>query len=167
MVKTEQLCLARATHRNFDTTGRIGIEDHCFRTVLVSAAGLRRMPGLAVLGTFAGRSVRDHAARSYSNRAMLINVSTTDDNQSGWNASRVAFVTTEFDLAKTFALIAIGSIPGSGKRLRNERNARTAYESAIHFLCGTDWSSTDAERLAAKKEQVEDLLRQLTAEPHC
>jgi hypothetical protein len=97
----------------------------------------------------------------------VISVNTTDETRSGWYISRLAFVTTEFDLAETFASIATGSAPGSDKRLRNERNARTAYESAIHFLSRTGWSSTDAERLAAKKQQVEDLLRQLTAEPHC
>jgi hypothetical protein len=97
---------------------------------------------------------------------MLINGSTTEETRSGWYASHVAFVTTEFDLAKTFALIAIGSTLGSDKRLRNEHNARTAYESAIHFLSRTDLSYTDAARLAAKQQQVEDLLQRLTGEAH-
>jgi hypothetical protein len=114
---------------------------------------------------FTGYSVRDTASWSFP--STTLSMSSTDEPTSGWYASRVAFVTTEFDLAETFASIAAGSAPGSDKRLRNERNARTAYESAIHFLSRTDWSSTDAERLAAKKQQVEDLLRQLTAEPHC
>jgi hypothetical protein len=96
----------------------------------------------------------------------LISMSTTGETRSGWYASRVAFVTTEFDLAKTFASIAIGSAPGSDKRLRNEHHALTAYESAIYFLSRTDLSSSDAERLAAKKHQVEDLLQQLTSEGH-
>lgn len=88
-------------------------------------------------------------------------MSTTDETQSGWYESRVAFVTTEFDLAVTFASIAMSSSPGSDKWLRNEHHARTAYESAIHFLSGSGWSSSDAERLVAKKQQIEELLRQL------
>jgi hypothetical protein len=95
---------------------------------------------------------------------MLISVSTTDESESGWYPSRIAFVATEFDLAKTFALIAIGSTPGSDTRLRNERHARRACESAIRFLSRTHLSSSDAARLTAKKEQVEDLLQRLTGE---
>jgi cytochrome P450 len=93
-------------------------------------------------------------------------MSTTDETRNGWYASRAAFVTTEFDLATTFATIALGSAFGSDKRLRNERHAWTAYESAIRFLSRTDLSPTDAERLAAKQQQLEDLLQQLTGEPH-
>ena len=96
----------------------------------------------------------------------LVSMSTTDKTQSEWYANRTAFVNIEFDLATTFASIAIGSSPGSDKRLRNEHHARTAYESAIRFLSGSDWSSSDAERLAAKKQQVEEVLQQLTGEAH-
>jgi len=148
-----------------DTAGEIGVEDHWFSHCAVGGSSSPEA-GCGSSRHFTGRSVCRIASRSYPNCAMPISVSTADEIQSGWYTSHLAFVTTEFDLAKTFALIAIGSARGSDKRMRNERHAWTAYESAIRFLSRTDLSPTDAERLAAKQQQVEDLLQQLTGEAH-
>ncbi len=82
-------------------------------------------------------------------------------------AARLMFVLTELDIAKTFASLALcwcrrSKLSWSANlRQRNEKLARTAYESAIRFIPRVGVSAADAEQLAAKQQQVEAALEQL------
>ncbi len=82
--------------------------------------------------------------------------------------ARLLFVTTELDVARSFASIALAWSRrrklswASARRSRSEQLARTAYESAIHFLRRGDLSPDEAKRLAAKQQQVETILEELT-----
>jgi hypothetical protein len=84
-------------------------------------------------------------------------------------SARLLFVTTELDVARSFASIASwwnsrSKLPWSADECRrNERLARTAYESAIHFMPRIGLWPADAEQLAAKQQKVESALEQLTA----
>lgn len=77
------------------------------------------------------------------------------------NAAGLAFVSTEYDLALTFASIALGSHVDSEQRRRNERSARIAYDSAVRFSQRLTLSGNESDQLAAKHRQVESALRQL------
>ena len=77
------------------------------------------------------------------------------------NAVGVAFVSTELDLALTFASIALGSQGNSEQRRRNESSARIAYDSAVRFSTRLTLSGSEADLLAAKRHHVESALRQL------
>ena len=79
------------------------------------------------------------------------------------NEVRLAFVSTEYDLALTFASVALGSEVGSDRHDRNVRLARTAYESAVHFSKDLLLSAGASDRLDAKRHEVESKLRQLVA----
>lgn len=83
-------------------------------------------------------------------------------------AARLLFVVTELDVAKTFASLAVcwsrrSKLSWSVRlRQRHERLARTAYESAIHYMARIKLKPADAEQLARKQQQVEAALVQLT-----
>ncbi len=78
-----------------------------------------------------------------------------------WNEVRLGFVSAEYDLALTFASIALGCDIHSERYRQNERLARTAYHAAVRFSVGLLLAADEAEQLAIKRCQVESALRQL------
>ncbi len=74
--------------------------------------------------------------------------------------ARLLFVTTELEIARSFASIALAWSRrrklswAATRRSRSEHLARTAYESAIHYLRDVNLRPAEAEQLATKRQQV-------------
>ena len=79
------------------------------------------------------------------------------------NESRMQFIATEFDLALTFASVALSSDQYPARRWRNQLLARQAYEGALRFLDGAQLSERDAARLREQRRKVEAALDKLSA----
>lgn len=80
------------------------------------------------------------------------------------NEVRLGFVSTEYDLALTFASIALSSDMDTDRYRRNARLAQTAYDSAVRFSKQLLLSANQTDRLAEKRLEVESALRQLIAD---
>jgi hypothetical protein len=77
-----------------------------------------------------------------------------------FNAMVRVFVLEELDLGTTFCDVALTALD-RGKKERNRRNARKAYESALHFLPRLNLAGTEHEVVQAKVSRLNDLLEQL------
>jgi hypothetical protein len=77
-----------------------------------------------------------------------------------FNAMVLDFVLEELDLGTTFCDVALSAYD-PGMKERNRRNARKAYESALHFLPRLNLAGTEHEVVQAKVSRLNDLLEQL------
>jgi hypothetical protein len=77
-----------------------------------------------------------------------------------FNAMVLHFVLEELDLGTTFCDVALCA-NDLGKKERNSRNARRAYESALHFLPRLNLACAEHEVVQAKVSRLNDLLEQL------
>jgi len=81
-----------------------------------------------------------------------------------FNAMVRDFVLGELDLGTTFCDVAL-SANDPGKKERNRRNARRAFESALHFLPALNLGGTEQEVVQAKVSRLNHLLAQLDLSP--
>jgi hypothetical protein len=63
---------------------------------------------------------------------------------------RLDLIRTEIDVGLTFAQIALQSATQLGKRIRNTRNARTAYDAVVRMMSNAAMNDGTAEDLLGR-----------------
>ena len=77
------------------------------------------------------------------------------------NNSKLDFLHTDLDTGLTMAQMAADANRGSEKRLRNARNARTAYNAVLRFRHNVVMTEDESRALDEKMRQLRVLLVQL------
>jgi hypothetical protein len=78
-----------------------------------------------------------------------------------FNQRGIDFLNIDADTALTMAQIASAADKNSEKRARNQRNARRAYETILHFGERTTFTSEQADKLDHKLRLLKAALEQL------
>ena len=80
---------------------------------------------------------------------------------SDFNANRVHFLKVDLDIALTFADIALNAGADSEKRIRNQANARKAYDNAIHLLRRLTLANVEVREVDQKLRRLKSALQEL------
>jgi hypothetical protein len=78
--------------------------------------------------------------------------------------ARIDFVLAELDLGVTFCQVALSTRDAETKE-RNIRNARRAYDSALHFLRRISLEGAEEARIEAKALRLKALFERLSLNP--
>lgn len=77
------------------------------------------------------------------------------------NAIGLEFVKTDLGVALTFAHIALQANGDSHKKLRNQANARKAYDAVITWMNRLTINETDAVKIGEKLHKLRSTLKEL------
>ena len=77
------------------------------------------------------------------------------------NAIRVQFISIELDLAMTFVSVAADEGLQSPQRVRNHRQARVAYDTAVRFLAGAELSLAERAEFECKLRRIKISLQEI------
>ncbi len=80
------------------------------------------------------------------------------------NANLVRFINTELDLAETLLSMASDARWDMRTRSRSKRNARLAYDSAIHFLDRAELSPAEGAEIVAQLEWIKATLKEIDSQ---